>query len=283
MVKHVSIWILLSIVAQENLELEQLDVKTAFLQAELNEKIYMTPPEGYESMFKPGHICLLNKSLYGLKQSPRQWNQKFDSYMSEIGFVRSEYDNCAYTKKVADGSVMFLLIYVDDMLVAATDKAVISKLKKDLSEKFEMKDLGEARKILGMEINRDRSVGALWLSQEGYLNRILETYNMQEAKSVMTPLGAHLKMQNATEGDLAKDSEYMKSIPYPNAVGSIMYAMIGTRPDLAYPVGIISRFMSKPIKEHWLGVKWVLRYIKGSLKTRLCYRKKFRIQVGWVL
>lgn len=272
-VKHVSIRVLLSIVAEEGLELEQLDVKTAFLHGELDETIYMEVPEGYEREFKPGEVCLLNKSLYGLKQSPRKWNQQFDSYMTEIGFKRSSYDNCAYTKELDDGSMIYLLLYVDDMLVAAKEMKVITDLKQKLSSKFEMKDLGAARKILGIEIVRDREKGTVKLSQEGYLNKVLELYNMEQSKQVLTPLGAHLKMSAATESDLQKDEDYMKSVPYSNAVGSIMYSMIGTRPDLAYLVGIISRFMSNPIKNHWLGVKWVLRYIKGSLKTKLCYKK----------
>ncbi|KAG7554626.1 GAG-pre-integrase domain [Arabidopsis suecica] len=272
-VKHVSIRILLAIVAEEDYELEQLDVKTAFLHGELEEQIYMEAPEGFESQFKSDQVCLLNKTLYGLKQSPRRWNQKFDSYMLEIGFERSPRDNCAYIKTMEDGSKVYLLLYVDDMLVAARDMKVISELKQKLSEKFEMKDLGAAKKILGMEISRDRVKGTLTLSQEDYLSKVLEVYNMEQCKSVVTPLGAHLKMHAATEQQLLNDEEYMKSVPYSNAVGSIMYSMIGTRPDLAYSVGIISRFMSKPIKEHWLGVKWVLRYIKGSLKMKLCYKK----------
>ena len=272
-VKHVSIRILISIVVQENLELEQLDVKTAFLHGELKEKIYMTPPEGYESQFKDDEVYLLNKSLYGLKQAPRQWNEKFDKYMAEIGFVRGSYDNCAYTKVLPDGSRIYLLLYVDDMLVAAKNMEAVVELKKELSLRFEMKDLGAAKKILGMEITRNRGTGELWLSQEGYLSRVLETYNMTEAKHTVTPLGAHLKMSAATQDQISEDEEYMKSIPYSNPVGSIMYAMVGTRSDLAYPLGVVSRYMRNPIKNHWLGVKWILRYIKGSLATKLCYKK----------
>ena len=272
-VKHVSIRILLAIVAQEGYELEQLDVKTAFLHGELYEKIYMEVPEGYESQFESDQVGLLNKSLYGLKQSPRKWNQKFDSFMIEIGFVRSNRDSCVYTKSLDDGSMIYLLIYVDDMLVSAKDMKVISDLKLKLSEKFEMKDLGAAKKILGMEIIRDRERGTLQLSQEDYLEKVLEVYNMEQAKHVVTPLGGHLKFQAATEQQLLAEEEYMKSVPYSNAVGSIMYSMIGTRPDLAHPVGVISRYMSKPTKEHWLAVKWVLRYVKGTLKRKLCYSR----------
>lgn len=272
-VKHVSIRILLATVVEEDFELEQLDVKTAFLHGELDEKIYMEVPEGFEDQFEEDEVCLLNKSLYGLKQSPRKWNEKFDSYIQEIGFQKSPYENCAYTKMLGDGSMIYLLIYVDDMLVAARDKAVITELKQQLSVKFDMKDLGPAKRILGMEITRDRAKGVLYLSQEGYLGKVLELYKMEQAKHVVTPLGAHLNMRKATEAELKENEEYMKTVPYCNAVGSIMYSMIGTRPDLAYPVGVISRFMSNPIKEHWLGVKWVLRYIKGTLKTKLCYRR----------
>ncbi|KAL9831089.1 putative RNA-directed DNA polymerase [Arabidopsis thaliana] len=193
--------------------------------------------------------------------------------MLEIGFEKSPRDSCAYIKSLEDGSKIYLLIYVDDMLVATKDMKVISELKQKLSERFEMKDLGAAKKILGMEITRERSKGTLTLSQEDYLNKVLKLYKMEQCKPVMTRLGVHLKMQAASEQQLLDDEEYMKSVPYSNAVGSIMYSMIGTRPDLAYPVGIISRFMNLPIKEHWLGVKWVLRYIRGTLKMKLCYKR----------
>lgn len=277
-----SIRILLTIFAQEDLELEQLDVKTDFLHGELTEKIYMKPPEGYESMFKKDEVCLLNKSIYGLKQAPRQWNEKFDTYMGEIGFKRSEYDNYAYTKMLQDGSMIYQLIYVDDMLVAARNKEAIAQLKHELSLHFEIKDLGPAKRILGMEINKDRVPGALWLSQEGYLSRVLETYNMAEAKHAVTLLSAHFKLSAATEQNLIEDEKFMKSVPYSNAVGSIMYVMIGTRPDLAYLVGIVSLFMSKPIREHWQGVKWLLRHIKGSVQ-RVCATRKAQLQACWVL
>lgn len=140
--------------------------------------------------------------------------------------MRSNYDSCAYIKTLSDDSKMYLLIYVDDMLVAANSLDAINQLKKDLSLRFEMKDLGAAKKILGMEIVRDRSSRSLWLSHEGYLKRVLETYNMSNAKHAVTPLGAHLKMKAATEEQAEKDEEFMKTVPYSNAVGSIMYAMI---------------------------------------------------------
>lgn len=169
--------------------------------------------------------------------------------MAELNFVRSYRDSCVYVKTCEDGAKVYLLIYVDDMLVAAKDKKLVQELKKQLSMKFEMKDLGPAKKILGIEISRDRANGKLWLSQEGYMEKVLETYKMEQAKEVVTPLGAHMKFRSATKEQLQHDKEYMKTVPYANAVGSLMYSMICTRPDLAYPVGIISRFMGNPIKD----------------------------------
>lgn len=244
----------MSIVVNEDLELEQLDVKTAFLHGDLEEEIYMSQPEGYEVEGKEHWVCLLRKSLYGLKQSPRQWNQKFDQFMKEIGFQRSCHDQCVYIKYTTDGKI-YLLLYVDDMLVACKDKKQIQALKDQLNSRFEMKDLGEARKILGIDIIRDRAHGTLKLSQADYMKKVLRAYNMESAKFVNTPIGSHFKLKAATEEDLKAGEACDDSIPYCNAVGSLMYGMIGTRPDLAYAVGLVSRFMSNPLKEHWEAVK----------------------------
>nr|CAD40121.3 OSJNBa0061C06.5 [Oryza sativa Japonica Group] len=148
-VKHSSIRTLLSIVAMHDYELEQMDVKTAFLHGELEEDIYMEQPEGFVVPGKENLVCRLKKSLYGLKQSPRQWYKRFDSFMLSQKFRRSNYDSCVYVK-VADGSAIYLLLYVDDMLIAAKDKSEIAKLKAQLSSEFEMKDLGAVKKILDL-------------------------------------------------------------------------------------------------------------------------------------
>uniref|UniRef100_A0ACD5XBE3 Uncharacterized protein n=1 Tax=Avena sativa TaxID=4498 RepID=A0ACD5XBE3_AVESA len=182
-VKHSSIRTFFSIVAMHDLELEQLDVKTAFLHGELDEEIYMDQPEGFIVPGKEDFVCKLKKSLYGLKQSPRKWYKRFDSFMISYGFERSKYDSCVYIKFV-DGSPIYLLLYVDDMLIAAKGMKEITTLKAHLSSEFEMKDLGAAKKILGMEITRDRKSGLLFLSQQSYIKKVLHRFNMDGAKSV---------------------------------------------------------------------------------------------------
>ena len=163
-VRHTSIRVLLSIVAAQDLELEQMDVKTVFLHGHLEERIYMEQQPDFRDPGSEGKVCLLQKSLYGLKQSPRQWYKRFDSYVRSIGLFRCEFDPCVYVQSLEDGSRVFLLLYVDDMLIACKSRKVVQDLKASLSREFEMKDLGPARKILGMEIFRDRARRVLHLS-----------------------------------------------------------------------------------------------------------------------
>ncbi|KAG8503607.1 hypothetical protein CXB51_001802 [Gossypium anomalum] len=245
-VKHSSIRALLGIVAMHDLELEQLDVKTTFLYGELEEDIYMQQPEGFIVSEKEDYVCLLRKSLYGLKQSPRQWYKRFGSFMTSHDFKRSSLDSFVYFKKNSDGSFVYLLLYVDDMLIAAKDKGEIRKVKAQLSKEFEMKDLGPAKKILGMESFRDRKVSKLYLSQKGYIEKVLCRFNMQSAKPVSTPLAAHFRLSSALSPQSDDEIEYMSHVPYSSVVGSLMYAIVCSRPDLSYAVSAVSRYMANP-------------------------------------
>ena len=249
-VKHVSIRLILSLVVNEEFHLEQLDVKTAFLNGTLDEEIYMDQPEGYVTKGKEDLVCLLKKSLYGIKQSPRQWNKRFDGFMKEQGFRRSPYDQSVYISGVEMSSRVYLLLYVDDMLVVSKDMGVIKELKARLSSEFEMKDLGAATRILGMDIVRDRRTGSLKLSQGKYLEQVLSTFNMTDCKAVTTPMGSQFRLKSLDEEETKTEAKFMIDIPYVSAVGSL-YAMVGTRPDIAHAVGVVSRFMGNPGREHW--------------------------------
>ena len=219
-------------------------------------------------------MCLLRKSLYGLKQSPRQWYKKFDSVMIRAGYSRCEYDSCVYFLQGKDPT--YLLLYVDDMLIAARSKAQVQKVKAQLKREFDMKDLGEVRKILGMEITRDRSTDALWLSQENYVLKVLERFNMTEARPVTTPLAGHFRLSSEQCPQSPGEEDEMSRVPYASAVGSLMYAMVCTRPDLAFAVSSVSRFMSNPGKQHWEAAKWIFRYLRGTAKLGLEFRKRER-------
>jgi len=154
----------------------------------------MHQPEGFEVKGKEEYVCKLEKSLYGLKQAPRQWYHKFDTFMITNKFVRFQSNHCVYVKKTTNGNYVILLLYVDDMLVAGSSMQDIVDIKKTLANTFEMKDLGEAKQILGMKITRDKQNHLLRLSQEGYIDKVLKRFNMKDAKSITTPLAKHFKL-----------------------------------------------------------------------------------------
>ena len=280
-VKLSSIRIILGLATNQDLEIEQLDVKTAFLHGDLEEEIYMQQPEGFEDKRKEDLVCKLKKSLYGLKQAPRQWYKKFDSFMMGHGYRRTAADYCVYFKRYPGEKFIILLLYVDDMLIVGQDRAQISKLKEELAESFEMKDLGPAKQILGMEITRDRKNRRLWLSQERYVERILERFNMKEAKPVTTPLGGHYKLSKSLCPSTEEENKKMVAIPYSSAVGSLMYAMVCTRPDIAHAVGVVSRFLSNPGKQHWEAVKWIFRYLRRTFKLCLSFGREKLVLEGY--
>ncbi|GKA92836.1 retrotransposon protein, putative, ty1-copia subclass [Tanacetum coccineum] len=248
-VRHTSIRVILALTACKDYELEQLDVKTAFLHGNLEEVIYMRQPPGYEQGNK---VCLLKKSRYGLKQSPRQWYRMFDEYMLSNGFKRSSYNSCVYYRSYAPGEYIYLLLYVDDMLIACKSKAKIGFTKTLLKREFDMKELGEAKKILGMEIIRDRSRKILRVSQSGYVSKILNNFRIDNGKSVQMPLGGHFKLSlkdcPVRDCDVEKDE-----------------------PDIAYAVSIVSRYLANPGKNHWEAVKWILKYLRGTANVGLVY------------
>ncbi|KAE8707942.1 hypothetical protein F3Y22_tig00110365pilonHSYRG00006 [Hibiscus syriacus] len=268
-VRLTTVRVVLAICATLNLHLEQLDVKTAFLHGNLEEEIYMLQPEGFEEDEKKNLVCRLNKSLYGLKQAPRCWYKRFDSFIMCLGYNRLNADPCAYFKRSGDNDFVILLLYVDDMLVAGPNKDHIEELKAQLAREFEMKDLGSANKILGMQIHRDRSNRKIWLSQKNYLKKILSRFNMQDCKPISTPLPINFKLSSSMSPSSEEERMEMSRVPYASAMGSLMFAMICTRQDIAQAVGVVSRYMANPGKEHWNTVKRILRYIKGTSNVAL--------------
>ena len=280
-VKMSSIRVVLGLAASLDLEVEQMDVKTAFLHGDLEEEIYMEQPEGFKVKGKEDYVCRLKKSLYGLKQAPRQWYKKFESVMEEQGYKKTTSDHCVFMQKFSDGDFIILLLYVDDMLIVGMNSSRIDKLKKQLSQSFAMKDLGPAKQILGVRIHRSRKDKKLFISQEQYIEKVLERFNMNNAKVVSSPLATHFKLSTKQSPSTDKEKEDMERIPYASVVESLMYAMVCTRPDIAHAVGVVSRFLSNPGKEHWNAVKWIMRYLRGTSKMCLSFGSGKPMLVGY--
>ena len=257
-VKMTTLRTVLGLVKIEDMELVQMDVKTAFLHGDLEEDVYMAQPKGYEQLGKEQLACKLNKALYGLKQGSRQWYQNFDTFMHSQEFKRSQEDYCLYTKKLSDGSQIILILFVDDMLIAGMSKSEIANLKQILSSQFAMKDLGEANHFLGMHIKRNRKNGILELSQESYIKKVLQHFNMTEGKLVSTPLPSYVKLSKENSPKLDFEKAEMAKVPYLSIVGSLMYTMVCTQLDIAYAMGMVSRYMANPSKIHYEVVKHIL-------------------------
>ncbi|KAL0322590.1 UNVERIFIED_CONTAM: Retrovirus-related Pol polyprotein from transposon TNT 1-94 [Sesamum angustifolium] len=224
-VKYTTVKIILALAAHFDWELKQMDVKTAFLHGDFDEQIYMCQPYGFINNENPDYVCLLKKSLYGLKQSPRQWNKKFDSFMQNLKFQKSSYDPCLYFKWDYNMPI-FLVLYVDDMLIASPSITLITELQKNLCKNFEMKDLGNAKRILGMTIDRDRKNSVIFLNQKTYVKTVLEKFSMENAKTTPVPLAAHFQLSKEQSPKTESETEHMKYVPYSNAIGSVMYLML---------------------------------------------------------
>lgn len=263
--KHTTMRYVLSEVAARDLELKQADVGTAFLNGELEEPIWMDQPPHYASG-GPAAKCKLHKTIYGLKQAPRAWYAKLNSTLSEFGLSVSDADPGLYHSE-KEGATLLVLVYVDDLLIAGT-KTEVAALMQRLKERFTIRDLGDSAFFLGMEILRDRKSRTLALSQRKYTRDILKRFEMQDCKPRSLPMAAGTKIRK--EGTPLDTQLY----PYAEAVGSLMYLAVCTRPDISFTVGALARHMSVPTTEHWSIVKGTLQYLQGTTDWALHYKSE---------
>lgn len=254
--------LVLALAALKNWFLQSMDVETAFLQAPMEEEIYVEQPEGYK-VFDPGGeelVWRLRRSLYGLRQSSRNWHRAIDKWMRSYGFKPSRADPCVYvmgSEGTTDG-ILIVVLYVDDLSIAGSNLQTIERFKKAISRRFAMKDLGELKWMLGFEVVRDRGARTIEIKQSAYFDQVLERFGMENCKPVSTPAEGILRRAGADQGAEVNDREYM------SIVGCLIYASIITRPDLAYAVQSLCRHMSAVTQEHRVAAKRVLRYLRGT-------------------
>lgn len=255
-VKFDSIRAMLAIAASEKLPLQQFDVKTAFLYGEIEENIFMRQPHGFGD--GTGRVCKLNRSLYGLKQSSRCWNKCFTDFLSGFNLKATVGDPCVFTYQEND-SRLILAIYIDDGLVMSSDKKLAAKLLQAMRERFDI-TCGDANLFLGLQIERGAD-GSIFLHQQMYAKRVLAKFNMNQANQVTIPVDPHQELSPLAHSE----NSVVSNAPYREAIGSLMYLSIATRPDITFAVNLASRYLEKPTKIHWNAVKRILKYLKGTV------------------
>ena len=212
----------------------------------------MEQPEGFIVPGQEKKVCRLVKSLYGLKQASMQWHEKFDSVMMTNGFKINECDKCVYVKNIERGFVIICL-YVDDILIMGSNNEIIKTTKEMFNNKFDMKDLGVADVILGIKIFKTSD--GLILSQSHYIEKILKKFKENDISPMRTPVDVNLHLSKNNDKCLSQQE-------YAQEIGSLMYVMNRTRPDIAYAVSKLSRYISNPGPDHWKAIVRVLRYLK---------------------
>lgn len=260
-----SIRLILSIAAQYDYEIKQFDVKTAFLYGDLEDEIYLKPPDG--TNISSDKVCKLNKSLYGLKQAPYCWNKKFSNFLKEFGFVQSNSDKCVYRGIFNATEKVLLLLYVDDGLIFTETKETMDVIVKHLTSSFDVR-ISEPNYFVGMQIERNRCDRTIFIHQTSYINNIIERFGFKSAKSVSVPADPHTHLSSVDD----QNEEIIEDVPYRELVGSLIFAATVCRPDISYAVGVVSRYLQKHTNAHWNAVKRIVKYLIGTTNYGIKYK-----------
>ena len=265
-----SVRILLSLAANFNWPLHQLDVKNAFLNGELEEEVFMSLPPGFEEEHGRNKVCRLKKSLYGLKQSPRAWFERFGKVVKRLGYIQSQADHTLFYKHSANNKIAILIVYVDDIILTGDDSLELKNLREKLAKAFEIKELGPLKYFLGIEFARSKE--GIFMNQRKYILDLLEETGLLGCKAAETPMEPNLKLQQAEAENMVDKGRYQR------LVGRLIY-LSHTRPDIAFAVSMVSQFMHAPGHEHLEAVFRILRYLKGSPGKGLLYKNHRHLQV----
>ncbi|CAI5482672.1 unnamed protein product [Closterium sp. Yama58-4] len=262
--KMTTLRVLLHVAAQRDYELHSLDFSTAFLQGSLHEEIWLRRPPGFTGTFPPGTQWSLRRPVYGLRQAPLVWHDTLRSTLSELGFEPSSAYPSLFVRR--GRTPFFVLVYVDDLVFATADTVALAEVKSELQKRHTCTDLGELRRYLGLQISRDRAARTITLTQSHMVQQVLQRFGLQHSSPTPTPLAVDHRLTGPF-----LDEPFEPSGPYAELVGCLMYLMTRPRPDLAFPLSILSRFVAtgrhRPV--HWTAAKRVAKYLATTSDTRL--------------
>ena len=266
--RMVSIRALMNIAMEEDLVVHSMDVKSAYLNADLDCELFMEQPEGFVVKNDPNDdmVLRLKKSLYGLKQSGRLWNHLLHSFLLEKGFVRSEAENCVYVK-LQNGIKIIIIVWVDDLIIAGSNLDAVEEVKTILTQRFKMKNFGPLKEFLGIEFEfLDDGVK---LHQEKYIKKILTRFQMMDCNPKSLPCDQSLIKINENDSEIFEDNRLYRSM-----VGSLVYLASCTRPDISYVITKLSEKLEKPTRAHFNACKFVLKYLRGTMSKGLFYKRE---------
>jgi histone deacetylase 1/2 len=261
-IKPATVRTVLHIAASRAWPVHQLDISNAFLNGVLTERVYCQQPTGFVDASQPDHVCLLSKSLYGLRQAPRAWYTRIGSFLARIGFTSTRSDTSLFVLRRGTETA-YLLLYVDDIILTASSMPFLRHITDQLQSEFKLKDLGPLHFFLGVHVRRTRT--GFFLSQERYADEILERAAMSNCTPSATPVDTKPKV-SSTAGKAAPDATFYRSI-----AGALQYLTL-TRPDISYAVGQICLHMHAPHDVHWALIKRLLRYLRGTTSHGLVIR-----------
>ncbi|CAI7855456.1 unnamed protein product, partial [Closterium sp. NIES-53] len=256
--KMTTLWVLLHIAAQRDYKLHSLDFSTAFLQGSLHEEIWLRRPPGFTGSFPPGTQWSLRRPVYGLRQAPREWHDTLRTTLAALGFAPSTADPSLFLRTDTSLPPFYILVYVDDLVFTTADTAGLAHVKSELQKRHTCTDLGELHSYLGLQITRDRAQRTITLTQSHMVQQVLQRFGFTYSSPQATPLPTRHSLSA-----LPSDDSVESSGPYPELVGCLMYLMTCTRPDLAYPLSILARYVApgRHRPEHMAAAKRVLRYL----------------------
>ena len=273
-VRFESVRSILALSAKQGWSTHHMDVSTAFLNGDLNETLFMSQPQSFEVKGKEKYVCKLRKSIYGLKQSSKCWHDAFSSFLLQLGFKQSESDSCVYVS-FNKGNIIIIALYVDDLMISSNSDDLLKDIKQKLMSKYVMKDLGIVKQFLGVNVEYHND--KIFIHQSEFALALLRKFNFDNAKPVNTPIETSTKLISATDDDKLFDIEM-----YQSAVGALLYLATRTRPDISFAVGNVSKFCTKPTEKHWMAVKRIFRYIKGTLELGIAYDRSANDKCkGW--
>ncbi|CAI7770262.1 unnamed protein product [Closterium sp. NIES-53] len=254
--------VLLHIVAQRDYELHSLDFSRAFLQDRLHEEIWLPHPPGFTGSFLAGTQWSLWRPVYGLRQAPREWHVTLRTTLAALGFAPSTAYLSLFLRTDTLLPPFYVLVYVDDLVFAIADTEAMALVKSELLKRHTCTDMGELHSCLGLQITRDRARRTITLTQSHMVHHVLQRFGFWFSLPQSTPLPTGQSLSAPPS-----DESVEPSGPYPELVGCLMYQMTCTRPDLAYPLSILARYIAptRHRPEHWEAAKRVLRYLCSTL------------------